>query len=106
VIARAVRAGLADGRTLGYYGALLLRIGEEEEAERVLREATRIEPNRSRTHFELGLVLEKTGRIAEAAECYREALRLNPSDPDPRRALLRLRGTTAEERAGEERLER
>jgi len=91
VIAPAVRAGLADGRTLGYYGALLLQIGEEDEAERILREAIRIEPNRARTRFTLGLVLEKTGRIAEAAKCYREASHLNPDDPDPKRALLRLR---------------
>ncbi|MFH1680613.1 MAG: tetratricopeptide repeat protein [Candidatus Eisenbacteria bacterium] len=96
VVGRAVRAGISDGRTLGYYGALLSRAGEDAEAERVLREAVRVEPNRARTRFELGLVLEKTGRREEAAEAYREAARLNPDDPDPRRALLRLRDAAPE----------
>jgi tetratricopeptide (TPR) repeat protein len=89
-IGRAARAGLADGRTLGYYGSLLARLGRDREAEAALREAIRVEPGRSRSRFELGALLERTGRTAEAMAEYREAIRLNPNDPDPARALEAL----------------
>jgi tetratricopeptide (TPR) repeat protein len=92
VIGRAVRAGLADGQTLGYYGALLSAVGRVSEAEGPLREAIRLEPTLARAHYEIGLVYEKTGRLGEAEEAYRQSLRLRPGDPDARRALERIGG--------------
>jgi Flp pilus assembly protein TadD len=102
-MAAAVDRGLADGRTLGYYGALLSRLGRFDEATNVLKEATDVEPGRVQTHLELGRALEASGRFEEAAAAYGEAARLGPSRPEPLRALVRLFTTSLPDpaRAGE-----
>ncbi len=48
------------------------------EAERLLRDVAREEPELPAAHVNLGNVLERLGRQAEAIAAYREALRLDP----------------------------
>jgi len=91
VLSRARRAGLSDGRTIGYEGALLRRLGRWDEGEVVLREAVALEPSRARTRLELGALLEETNRFKEAVAEYEEAIRLDPGgSDDARRGLVRL----------------
>ena len=54
-----------------------------ELAERLLRQATDLEPNRSHMHNNLGEVLRLSGNFDEAAQSYRKALGLAPSNPNP-----------------------
>jgi len=71
--------------------------GEDVDAERLLREAIRIDPADSRSHSRLGYVLERRGRLDEALDEYETAMR---SDPDNAEAhsyagnVLRQQGHT------------
>ena len=59
-------------------GISLYRAGLYEEAEREFRDAIKINPNLSETHYNLGLFFEHLNRYEEAAEEYREAVRISP----------------------------
>jgi tetratricopeptide (TPR) repeat protein/serine/threonine protein kinase len=47
-------------------------------AEAAFREAIRLQPDSSSTHYNLGNALREQGKKVEAAACFREAIRLKP----------------------------
>jgi len=61
------------------FGALLFRMQKLTEAETVLREALRYDPQFAQAHYHLGRVLEKTGADAAAIEELETAARLDPA---------------------------
>lgn len=85
-----IRMGIADGRTLGYYGSLLIAQQEWELAEKYLGEAVNAEPNRLLSRLLLGEVYLRMGKWREAEETLLHARRIAPADPRPLRGLLGL----------------
>lgn len=59
-------------------GALLVRQGQFEAADRELRDAIRHDPALASAEAELGSVLAEQGKLDEAIECLRRALRIDP----------------------------
>ncbi|MBN1825040.1 MAG: tetratricopeptide repeat protein [Candidatus Eisenbacteria bacterium] len=89
-IVAAVERGIADGRTLGYLGTLYLQLERYDEAEKVLDEAIRLEPNRALSHFMLGRVLVRQRRWEEAERAFLRAVELEPDMLDAHRHLYRI----------------
>lgn len=56
--------------------------GDRVEAERLLREAIRINASDARARTRLGFLLERAGRRDEAAAQYREAIRVDPNSAE------------------------
>ena len=76
-------ANLSEGRYAGAefgYGLALLREGEAEEAERVVRHGLEADPDSVDGHVVLGLVLLKLGRLDEAEKHAREAIGSNATN--------------------------
>ncbi len=61
-------------------GAILSRLGRQEEAIPYLRKALESWPESVEAHFDLGVALAAAGQPQEAAQEYTEALRLSPGD--------------------------
>jgi spermidine synthase len=83
---------LFPGKTslLNNYAIALAKLGRGAEAAMVLRRALDVDPADARTHYNLGMLLERTGAPAEAIPQYREASRLDPAMPGPRERLRLL----------------
>jgi len=62
-------------------GFSLNQLERYSDAEQYMREAIRIEPNRSNAFKNLGLSLEGQGRVGEAARSFIAAVRADASDP-------------------------
>ena len=65
----------------GYYheamtgkGIVLARIGKDKEAEELLQNALKLNPNPVRTYYELGLLYEKRGDFARANTEYKKGI--------------------------------
>ena len=57
---------------------VLARTGDNESAERILRQAVKIEPDNTASCFNLGLLLAEQGKPKEAEYFLREALAADP----------------------------
>jgi predicted alpha/beta superfamily hydrolase len=62
-----------------------------DEAMRILRYATELNPDLPHAHSSLGRCHRLRGEIEEARRCYEEALRLAPDDAEARQALAELK---------------
>jgi len=63
-------------------GAVLIQLGQADEAVRQLRQAIELDgaaPVRALAHFNLALIESRSGEIEIALHHYREALRLDPT---------------------------
>jgi tetratricopeptide (TPR) repeat protein len=60
------------------FGGMLNRANNSVAAEPVLREAIRLDPRRTKAHFELGYAQQAQGKLRDAAASYRRALELQP----------------------------
>lgn len=70
---------------------LLRKIGRPEEAEPVLRGSLACDPKFARSHYQLGVILEKDeAKTAEAIEHLRRAEELDPNYAEPHYTLGRL----------------
>ena len=81
------------------YGTMLVRTGDLEHAESLLREAVRYDSTLAEAHYQLGSCLERKHQYEEARSEYRRSLDLNPAAPAPWYALartLRMEGRSAE----------
>jgi tetratricopeptide (TPR) repeat protein len=81
------------------YGTMLVRSGDLERAESLLREAVRYDSNLAEGHYQLGICLERKHQYEEARSEYRRAVDLNPAAPATWYALartLRIEGRSAE----------
>jgi tetratricopeptide (TPR) repeat protein len=79
----------------GLRGAVADLRGDDVEAERLLRQAIRIDPADSRAHARLGHVLEKRGQLDEALAEFEAAVRANPDNAEAHNYagnVLRQRG--------------
>lgn len=80
--------------------AILLRSrGELAEAEALLREALRYDPDLAQGHYQLGVLLEQTGRLDAAVEELRRAASADATYAEPFYVLSRIarrQGRTAE----------
>ncbi len=85
-----VRMGIADGRTLGFHGSLLIAQEEWEGAELILREAVLVEPTRLLSRLLLGDVYLRTGQWEKAEDTFLWAGKMAPEDPRSWRGLLEL----------------
>ncbi|NDV63163.1 tetratricopeptide repeat protein [Puniceicoccales bacterium CK1056] len=65
----------------------LLRLGQAEKAEDLLRKAAALEPDNARIHYNLGLVLRRLEKFQEAKEAYQQSVTLRPGS---KRAWLNL----------------
>ncbi len=61
----------------------LFQAGRLGEAEKLLRKALSVHPDRAEWHFNLGLTLEASGKFPDAAAAFADAARNNPRDPLP-----------------------
>jgi tetratricopeptide (TPR) repeat protein len=87
---RHLRAALADPRDADarlHLAILLLERDENDEAERLLREAAAAAPGNPETAYRLGVAVERRGSLDEAEARYRDAL---AASPDHGGALFRL----------------
>lgn len=55
-------------------GAVLARQGKLEEAERLLKDALALNPDPSRTHYELGLIYQKRGDYERAVTEFKRGI--------------------------------
>ena len=67
--------------------ALLLQLGQLEEAETLSARATRVAPEIGLGWYNLGLIRRKQGNLAGALEAYREAKRVNPGHAETHQNL-------------------
>ena len=67
--------------------ALLLELGQPQEAEELCRRATAVAPEIGLGWYNLGLIRRKQGDLAGALEAYREARRVNPEHAETHQNL-------------------
>ncbi len=67
--------------------ALLIDIGELDQAEVLLIQSLQLQPDWAIAYYNLGLVHRGRGQFEAAATAYRRALQLQPDAPDPYRNL-------------------
>jgi tetratricopeptide (TPR) repeat protein len=72
-------------------GVLQSTQGRYDEGSRSLEEAVRIAPGNATALMSLGALRERQQRWSDAAVLYERAAAADPSDPDPRRRVERLR---------------
>jgi protein O-GlcNAc transferase len=60
-------------------GAAFTALGKYKDAERLLKDAVRLAPDKASYHNNLALVLEQQGKLKPAIQSYRRAARLDPS---------------------------
>jgi Flp pilus assembly protein TadD len=76
--------------TLSALGSANLRLGRLGQAERMLRRATKEEPNFPAAWNNLGVILMERGKISEAAEVFRRAFATDNGNSDQIRENLRI----------------
>lgn len=67
----------ATGKTL--VAAACAAIGKYKDAERLLRDAIKLQPDKARLHNNLAVVLEQRGKLKAAILSYQKAAQLDPS---------------------------
>jgi len=73
-----------DAKAMEDLGAQYIELGDIDKAEKVLKQAMQIDPNRFSILFNLGVVYVKEGQWVEALESFVKAIELNPKDADSR----------------------
>jgi GT2 family glycosyltransferase/tetratricopeptide (TPR) repeat protein len=63
---------------LGAFAHILVKGGNLAEAERALKEMSRLSPEDASAHFNLGIIYQRSGRPQQAVEEYRQAAALRP----------------------------
>lgn len=76
--------------TLSALGSANLRLGRLGQAERLLRRATKEEPNFPAAWNNLGVILMEKGEISEAAQVFRRAFATDNGNSDQIRENLRI----------------
>lgn len=76
-------------------GKIYLTMQDVPRAERAFRSALDANGFNSEARFGLGHILEIKGQAADALKEYEKGLELDPSDPDAKAAVVRLRGNGA-----------
>ena len=74
----AIAANSKIGRFWTSYIDALVKENQFEEAEVSCRKAIELEPNLSKTHYNLGLVVARLGKLEEAEVSYKKAIELEP----------------------------
>lgn len=74
-----------------HLGYIYAQWGDQARAERAFRSALAMKSSDSHAHFHLGLIYAATGRKAQAVEELQAAQVADPSDPEIRSALEKLR---------------
>src|SRR5262249_7363019 len=60
---------------------ICLDTGRTDEAVELLQSSLRLNPERSETHFKLGVAYQNQERLEDAASSYQQALAFNPKHP-------------------------
>lgn len=85
---RAIKSRPSDAGDRIMLGRVLQRSGRLQEAEAVLRRATRCKEGcREEAFLHLGYTLVSLDRYPEAGRCFHHALNIDPKYPEARRAL-------------------
>jgi tetratricopeptide (TPR) repeat protein len=74
------------------YALALMKLGDFERAEKLLRASLKPFPSHPTTHLHLGQILMATGRADEAERSFLEVVAHDPFDPRPHRALAEIYG--------------
>jgi len=96
---RAAAAGYGNPAAYERLGSVYLREGRLAEAERAVREASRLGRDTSVLHDALGVLCGRNGRLAEAAREFRRSLAIEPGLLDARRNLASLLWTIGDRNA-------
>jgi len=92
---RYIAANPNDPQAKVLVGAAATAIGNYKEAERLLKDAIRLAPDKAQYHNNLAVVLEQRGKLKPAIQSYRKAAAL-----DPTMAQIHSNLGFAQERAG------
>jgi len=87
---RALELSPNDPEIISDYGLFLAYVEEYDDAIRLARYATVLDPNNSASFANLGGVLQLAGDIDAAADALLQSTMLNPLDPGPLQNLARL----------------
>jgi Flp pilus assembly protein TadD len=90
VLMRGRRLDLKSGRTCNALGEAYRRLGRLDEAWRLFREATALEPDFAASHHNLASVHLMRGEQAQAISSLRAYLKRKPADREERYALAAL----------------
>jgi tetratricopeptide (TPR) repeat protein len=71
-------------------GALLIKLDRLDEAQPLLRESVRLNPNFAQAHYQLGVLMEKHNEVTPAVEELNRAAVLDEADPQPHYVLARV----------------
>ena len=82
MVLKKILEGKRDYDNLYMLGYALASVGEKEEAEKYLVEATELDPTDHRAFYSLGYVYRDTGRYAKAKEAWVKVLELLPNFPE------------------------
>jgi len=83
------KQGNTDAQVQGkiMFAERLIQAGSYPEAEKMLGDAQRLEPNNPQVHYYFGVVHFSEGDLAEAEKSLLESLRLNKHNPDAHNVL-------------------
>lgn len=96
LLERAIACGAADSDSHNEAGLACLYAGRTEDAERLLREAARLDPDDFRCRVNLAVLQQEAGELDEAHATLSEQLGSHPAEP-----ALRLRLAELDLRRGE-----
>ena len=99
-LARAAAPQSPAHRLLGHGVALVVQ-GDYADAEKLLREALRLDPNLPEARYNLGVALKHLGRYDEAIAEYDQAEQMYPRDDEPDRAKALYGAALAKEARGD-----
>ncbi|WP_269625322.1 tetratricopeptide repeat protein [Prochlorococcus marinus] len=74
-----IQQGFKDYRVFSNYGVILNDNGKSEEAEKLQREAIKINPNFAEAYYNLGIILKDLGNLKEAELSTRKAIQIDPN---------------------------
>jgi tetratricopeptide (TPR) repeat protein len=90
----AVQRGASGGRQTEWpsldLATMLIRNGRVEEARPYLLDALKLNPNNSKSHLQMAIVLEKTGDLAGALQELQRTVNLDPTQADAHYRVARI----------------
>jgi Flp pilus assembly protein TadD len=69
---------------------LLVKLGRLDEAQPLLRESLKFNPDFPQAHYQLGILMEKNNEMTPAVEELTRAAALDAADPQPHYVLSRV----------------